>query len=72
MYRKKFILHHSLNINKRGKGGGPHKLRGGQKKIKKLISVPPFIWHLRVYNTVLELYVNKRLPHFFENILLFN
>ena len=42
--RKDFVLQHSLKINKRG---SPNKLRRDRKKIEKLISVPPFIRHLR-------------------------
>ena len=45
-----------VNLSK-GEGGGPYKLRGGwgcQKKIKKLISVPPFIKHLGGVNKSLQ------------------
>ena len=34
---ERFVLHHSLKINKRG---GPNKLLGGRKKFENLISVP--------------------------------
>ena len=44
--KKKIAFRHSLKINKRGTD--PHKLQGVRKKIEKLISVPPFIKHLRV------------------------
>ena len=42
---KNFVLHHTLKINKRG---DPNKLQEGREKNKKLISIPPFIRHLRV------------------------
>ena len=38
---KKLVFHHSLKINKRG---GPYKLRGGRKKVEKLISVPSLLF----------------------------
>ena len=60
---KKFVLHHSVKINKQG---GLNKLWGVGKKFEELISIPPlFIRHLRV---ILEFFQVMSEP---QNLIIF-